>query len=341
MNKPVGNENDIAVMTRVRLARNVRGIPYPKRMTPSQAKKLTEDVWDAFLNSPIKNELEVYDMTKISDREKKALVEKHLISTELCVSNLPSVAIISKDEKISVMVNEEDHIRIQVFEAGLDAEKAYDTAKKIEMLLSEKLTFDYDGCFGYLTSCPTNAGTGLRASVMLHLPAISASKRINPLLKWAANLGMTVRGLYGEGSQASGALFQLSNQITLGVNEKEIISRFTAAACSLVSEERRISAELFEENRASLTDQCLRSLGILKNAYMISSNEAMSLVSNVCMGANAGIIKNIDTAALRKTLFSVLPASLSLKTKNENAEERDIARAALLQEALSGEEKNI
>ncbi len=334
MNKPIGNENDIAVTTRIRLARNVKGIPYPKRMGEAAARKLIEDVWAAFDNSPLKSELKIYDMNKIPDLEKKALIEKHLISAELCVSKVPSVAIISKDEKISIMVNEEDHIRIQVFEQGLEAESAYDIAKKIETLLSEKLRFDYDSEFGYLTSCPTNAGTGLRASVMLHLPAISAAHRINPLLKWAANLGMTVRGLYGEGSKASGALFQLSNQITLGTSEKDIISRFTAASCSLISEERRICAELFENNYCELTDKSLRSLGIIKNAYMISSSEALSLVSNVCMGANAGIIKNIDAPKLRSALFSSMPALMSLTMNDKGAQERDIKRAQILQEAL-------
>lgn len=333
MNKHI-NESDIAVMTRVRLARNISSVPYPRKMSVSQARELIETVWSAFDNSPLKNELQLFDMKEISELEKKSLVEKHLISTELCASKVPSVAIISKDEKISVMVNEEDHLRIQVFAEGLDGESAYDTAKKIEKLLSEKLNFDKDGEFGYLTSCPTNAGTGLRASVMLHLPAISAAQQVNPLLKWAANLGMTVRGLYGEGSKASGALYQLSNQITLGTSEEDILSRFTAAACSLISEERRISAQLFENNRYEMMDKCLRSLGILKNAYMISSNEAMNLVSNVCMGANAGIIKNIDNSKIRGALFSSMPATLSCSEQNVAAQERDIKRAQILQNAL-------
>ena len=328
------NESDIAVMTRVRLARNISSVPYPRKMSAREAHELIEKVWSAFDNSPLKNELQLFDMKEISEVQKKALVEKHLISAELCASKVPSVAIISKDEKISVMVNEEDHLRIQVFADGLDGETAYDTAKKIEKLLSEKLSFDKDGEFGYLTSCPTNAGTGLRASVMLHLPAISAAQQVNPLLKWAANLGMTVRGLYGEGSKASGALYQLSNQITLGTGEEDILSRFTAAACSLISEERRISAQLFENNRCEMMDKCLRSLGILKNAYMISSNEAMNLVSNVCMGANAGIIKNIDNSKIRRALFSSMPATLSCSVDNVSAQERDIKRAQILQNSL-------
>lgn len=332
--KPMGNENDIAVTTRIRLARNIKGLAYPQRMSRADAQALIENVWSAFDNSPLKDELKLYRMSELSDVEKKSLIEKHLISTELCSSGVPSVAIISNDEKISIMVNEEDHLRLQVFEDGLEAEKAYDTAKKLEALLSEKLTFDKDDEFGFLTSCPTNAGTGLRASVMLHLPAITAAQRINPLLKWAANLSMTVRGLYGEGTKASGALFQLSNQTTLGASEKDIISRFTMAACSLISEERRISAELFEKNYATMTDKCLRSLGILKYSYMISSNEAMNIVSNVCMGANAGIIKNIDCAKLRKALFDTMPATVFLDGDSKSVEERDIKRAQILQNAL-------
>ncbi len=334
MNKPIGNESDIAVTTRVRLARNIKGIPYPSNMSVASAQSLIDQVWSAFDNSPLKKELRLYHIEKLSEIEKKALIEKHLISPELCAQRVPAVAIISEDEKISVMVNEEDHIRLQVFEQGLEAEKAYDTAKKLEALLSEKLTFDYDEEFGFLTSCPTNAGTGLRASVMLHLPAISLTHSLSPLLKWAANLSMTVRGLYGEGSKASGALFQLSNQTTLGADEKDIISRFTAAACSLISEERRISAELFEKKQAEMTDKCLRSLGIIKFAYMISSSEAMNLVSNVCMGANSGIIKNIDCAKLRKALFDSMPATLVLSTREESAEARDVRRAEILQNAL-------
>ena len=334
MQNNLPNEIDIAVTTRVRLARNIKSFPYPSKITFEDASKLILEVWSAFDNSPLKKTLKFYDMTRISDTEKTSLVEKHLISPELCASTVPSAAIISDDEKISVMINEEDHIRIQVFEDGLEAEKAYDTAKKIESLLKEKLTFDYDEQFGYLTSCPTNAGTGLRASAMLHLPAITAAQRVNPLLKWAANLGMTVRGLYGESSKASGALFQFSNQITLGASEKDIISRFSAASCSLISEERRICAEIFEKNPYELRDKCLRSLGILKNAYMISSSEAMNLVSNVCMGANAGIIKNIDTYALRRALFSSMPAAIMLHTDIETPMDRDVKRAQMLQNTL-------
>lgn len=327
-------EKDIAVTTRIRLARNIASLPYPRKMTKVQAEELIKTVWDAFSNSPLKNSLSMYKISELSDIEKKALIEKHLISSELCASKIPAVAIISSDEKISIMVNEEDHLRIQVFADGLDTESAYDTAKKVETLLSEKLTFDKDSEFGYLTSCPTNVGTGLRASVMLHLPAITIAGSINPLLKWAANLGMTVRGLYGEGSKASGALFQLSNQITLGASEEDILSRLSAAACSLISEERRISAELFEKKEFEMKDRVLRSLGILKNAYMIPSGEALTLVSNVCMGVNAGIIKNIDAFSLRRAMFSSMPATLTVDGENLSAPQRDVKRAQILQNSL-------
>ena len=313
MNMPSGNENDIAVSTRIRLARNIKNTPYPRKLSAAAAAEIIEKAWGVLKNSALKENLSLYEMLRTDELTKKSLIERHLISPELAASKIPAAAIISKDNKICVMVNEEDHLRIQVFLNGLDAESAYKTAKNVELLLSEVFTFDYDETFGYLTSCPTNAGTGLRASVMLHLPAISLSRSVNRLLKWAANLGMTVRGLYGEGSEASGAFYQLSNQITLGVSEDEILSRFNAASCSLISEERRLCAELFEKNYAKLTDQCLRSLGILKNAYMISSSEAMNLVSNVCMGANSGIIKNINKSALRDAMFAAMPATLLKK----------------------------
>jgi len=329
-----GNENDIAVTTRIRLARNIKKTPYPRKMSHNTAREIIEKTWEALSNSALSDSLVLYDMENTDELTKKSLVERHLISPELSGGKVPSAAIISKDSSISVMINEEDHLRIQVFANGLDAETAYTTAKNIEVLLSEVFEFDYDEVFGYLTSCPTNAGTGLRASVMLHLPSISLSRSVNRLLKWAANLGMTVRGLYGEGSEASGAFYQLSNQITLGVGEEEILSRFTAAACSLITEERRLCAELFEKNYAKLTDKCMRSLGILKNAYMISSGEAMNLVSNVCMGANSGIIKNINKSALREAMFSSMPATLLLGGKELTPEERDIDRARLLREAL-------
>lgn len=337
MSNIIGNENDIAITTRVRLARNVRTVPYPARMSKDEAKKMIDRVYEAVKKGAIGKDLKLYEMENLNSVQKQSLVEKHLISKELVNSRIPSAVIISEDERISIMVNEEDHVRLQVIYAGLDAEGAYSYAKEIERLISESLDFDCDEEFGYLTSCPTNAGTGLRASVMLHLPAISITKSVNPLIKWAANLGMTVRGLYGEGSKASGALFQLSNQITLGSSEKEIISRFTAAACSLISEERRICAELFEKNPSAIKDKCLRSLGLLKYGYMISSNEALSLVSDVCMGKNTGIIKNIDILALRRAMFSTMPATLSVSQNSEDAESRDVLRAQRLQTAL-GEE---
>jgi len=333
-NIPSGNENDIAVTTRVRLARNIKNTPYPRKMTAAAATEIIEKTWNALKNSALKESLKLYNMQSTDELTKKSLIERHLISPELVNKPTPSAAIISEDGTISVMVNEEDHLRIQVFSNGLDAERAFTTAKNIETLLSEVFTFDYDKDFGYLTSCPTNAGTRLRASVMLHLPSISISKNVNRLLKWAANLGMTVRGLYGEGTEASGAFYQLSNQVTLGVSEEEILSRFTAASCSLITEERRLCAELFEGNYAKLTDKCMRSLGILKNAYMISSGEAMNLVSDVCMGANSGIIKNINKSRLRDALFSSMPATLLSDGKELSPEERDIHRATLLRGAL-------
>lgn len=333
------NESDIAVTTRVRIARNIKRLAYPKKQTADGAQKIIEDVWAALNRSELGKELTLYETKNMSERLKQSLIERHLISAELAASPVPSAAAISRDRTVSVMINEEDHLRIQVFVPGLDPGAAYDKAKKLEAIINESLPFDCDGEFGYLTACPTNIGTGLRASVMLHLPAISVSHSVNELLSWAANLGMTVRGLYGEGSKASGAFFQLSNRITLGVSEEEIISRFSAAVCGLISEERRISAALFEQDGIELRDKCMRSLGILKYACTLSSSEAADLISYVCLGANSGIIKNIHTAALRNAFFDTLPATLALSEGELSEEELGMKRAQFLQNILSAKEE--
>ncbi len=334
---PQVNENDIALTTRVRLARNIKGKPFPERITRDDALGIIDTVSEALFGSVLKDELTLYKMWELSDAQRQSLVERHLISTNLASSRIPSAAIISRDERISVMINEEDHIRLQVFRPGLGPDSAYTEAKQLIRLIGEKAVFDYDKKFGYLTSCPTNAGTGMRVSVMLHLPAISITRSIDPLLKWAANSAMAVRGLYGEGSEASGALFQLSNQRTLGISETDILRAFSSAACALISEERRLCAEILQNDAPKLTDKCMRSLGILKNAYMISSSEAMSIVSDVCMGKNAGIINNINTEALYRRLFETMPASMLLKDNTLDAQKRDIKRAEILQSAIKEE----
>ncbi len=321
---------------RVRLARNLKDIPFPARMTSAMAYEVIDKVWEALSSSALKDTISLIKSEDCDKTTLMSLSEKHLLSPDFLKGSLPRAAIISNDGKISIMINEEDHIRIQVFSDGNSLNEAYDTADKIDNLLSEKLNIAFHDKFGYLTACPTNAGTGMRASFMLHLPALTMSNSISSVLTWASKLGLAVRGIYGEGSKARGAFYQLSNQITLGATEKDILQRVNLAAEELMKKEEMVRNTLFENNRVKITDRCMRSFGILTNAYTISSDEAFSLVSDVLLGISLGIINNIEENKLSDALFATMPASLSKSGSLTDADptSRDIARAQYFRENL-------
>lgn len=321
---------------RVRLARNIANVPFPCKMTKDMARDVINKVWDAFSSSALKDSLKLIKSEEADKLELISLSEKHLVSPDFLTGSLPRAVIISSDEKISVMVNEEDHIRIQVFAHSGSLSEAYDTADKIDSLLSEKLDIAFHEKFGYLTACPTNAGTGMRCSFMLHLPALTMSNSISNVLSWANKLGLAIRGVYGEGSKAKGAFYQLSNQITLGSTEKEIIQRVDLAAEELLNKEAAVRSALYENNKIRISDRCMRSFGILTNAYTISSDEAFGLVSDVLLGISLGIINNVTPQKLSDVLFTTLPASLSLmgEIKDSDVSSRDVFRAKYIRENL-------
>ena len=321
---------------RVRLARNLKNIPFPARMNKETANDVINTVWEALSASALKDSLTIIKSEECDKLQLISLSERHLVSPDFLKGSLPRAVIISKDEKISIMINEEDHIRIQVFSDGDNLNSAYDTADKLDNLLSEKLDIAFHEKFGYLTACPTNAGTGMRASFMLHLPALTMSNSIASVLTWANKLGLAVRGIYGEGSKAKGAFYQLSNQITLGATEKDILQRVNLAAEELIKKEEMVRNTLFENNRVKITDRCMRSFGILTNAYTLSSEEAFSLASDVLLGISLGIINNVGENALSELLFSTLPASLTLTgaLTDSDAVSRDVLRAQKFREAL-------
>lgn len=320
---------------RVRLARNLSSIPFPVRMTPEQAEEVIKKVWDAFQSSALKDTVKLIKANEADKLTLASLSEKHLISPDFLEGTLPRGVIISEDEKISVMINEEDHIRIQVFAEGESLSSAYETADKIDTLLSEKLDIAFHEKFGYLTACPTNAGTGMRASFMLHLPALTMSNSINSVLTWANKLGLAVRGIYGEGSRAKGAIYQLSNQITLGATETDIINRVNSAANELSNKEDMVRDTIYENNKVKITDKCMRSYGILTNAYALTSDEAFSLASDTIMGISLGILDNISQKSVTDALFKTLPATLALSDKeHSDPTSRDILRAKYMRENL-------
>ena len=271
-------------------------------------------------------------MSDISKNEALRLSEEHLISPQMLDGNDRSV-FISNDKTMSIMLMEEDHIRLQVISKGDTIDESFDIANKIDDVLEESLNYAFDEDFGYLTSCPTNAGTGLRASYMMHLPALTLTSNINKVIASAGSLGIAVRGLYGEGSAAQGNLYQISNQITLGLSEEEIIDRLKTVAKRIFDMEKRARENLMASQETALSDKVYRSYGILKFARSLTSNEAKSLLSDVMLGISMGIIKEIPK---KPPVECMVLSSPSFIAENENLtpQHRDIKRAEMIRENL-------
>lgn len=329
----ISPENDIAISTRVRLARNIKGIPFPKKLGDSERVKLFETVRDAIANSntPYAKSLKYIAVRDIPDAELYSMVERHLISPEFASQNNERAIIISDDESISIMLGEEDHIRIQVILGGLQLEEAYNTASEIDSVLSSLLDFAFDEDLGFLTECPTNLGTGLRASVMLHLPVTESSGEMPLVTDSVGKIGFMVRGMYGEGSGAEASLYQISNQITLGISEKSAIDNLKIITMQLIEKERSKRQSL---NKIKLEDLCFRALGLLQNSRIMSSSEMINLLSRIKLGVSMGIL-SVNVSPI-KLLIEGQPNMLIKRFGQMNPSESDIYRASMLRQALSG-----
>ena len=325
-------QSDVVLSTRVRLARNLDGIPFPSRMTDTQKQELKEKVKHAISdsNTPFSKTLKYIDMQTIPQNEINAMVERHVISPEFAKNTDGRAIILSGDESISIMIGEEDHIRIQVILGGFQLEEAYDIAERIDTLLYSKLHFAFDSELGFLTECPTNLGTGLRASVMLHLPVTESSGEISRIADSVGKIGFTVRGMYGEGSKPTASMYQVSNQITLGISEKNALDNLKIITEQLIDKERGSREGL---NRVKLEDTCFRALGILQNCRVLTSEEMMNLLSRIKLGISMGIIKT--EAMPIKLLIEGQPYMLMKKYGQLEPEERDIYRANRMREALA------
>lgn len=324
-------EDDIVVSTRIRLARNLSGMPFPARMSADQRRELNARVKKAITesNTPFAKTLKYIDMKNVPQTEIMAMVERHVISPEFASGNEERAIILSDDESISIMIGEEDHIRIQVIMGGLQLEKAYDIAERLDTLLYDTLHFAFDRNLGFLTECPTNLGTGLRASVMLHLPVIESSGEISQLADSVGKIGFTVRGMYGEGSKPAASMYQVSNQITLGISEKNALDNLKIITQQLIDKERSERKNL---NRIKVEDTCFRALGILENARLLSGEEMMNLLSRIKLGMSMGIIKSEVMPV--KLLIEGQPYMLMKKYGQLEADERDIYRANFIREAF-------
>lgn len=329
------NDNDIIISTRVRLARNLSKYPFPDAMDKDTKEKAIGELEDCIINSnsTLSKEFEVYHMKELDSVKKQMLAEKHLISLDLMDKNDASV-LINKEENMSVMLMEEDHLRLQVIMSGFKLDEAYETATKVDDVIDENVQYAFDADFGYLTSCPTNTGTGLRASVMMHLPALTMTNSIQRIASSAGGLGIAVRGMYGEGSKASGSLYQISNQVTLGLTENEIIEKVKNIVNQIAEHEKQARKKLLENNKDFIEDKLYRSYGILKYARSISSQEAKTLISDVLMGKNMGIIENINISLIELMIKSEPAYIEHMAKKRLTPEERDRQRAELIREKI-------
>lgn len=328
----MGKETDTVISSRVRLARNIAGYPFASALSEKQAREICEKVSAIYVDGGLKK----IDFSDISDAEAASYVEKHYVSREFAGCKTPHVLLADEEKGTAVMVGEEDHVRIQSIRGGLDLTGAYENACVYDDMLDRALEIAYDEKFGYLTHCPTNLGTGMRASVMMFLPALTMSGRIRGITDQLPKLGLTVRGIYGEGSESRGALYQISNQITLGISEEDTIKKLSDVVNQIIGEERKLRSSINGENYERLCDNILRSEGTMRYAHMMSSSEFTELYSNVRLGISLGIVKDIDIKALDALFISIQPATLirSLPEKPKNENERDRARANYIKEAL-------
>lgn len=325
-----GFQNDIVLSTRVRLARNIKGIPFPPKMSEEYSLGVIKAVEDSLCRMNM--EFNKQDILSLSPLEREVLVEKRFISPNLAKAKKPSAAFISGDESISIMVNEEDHIRLQAIFAGFECQKAYDMVSGVDKVIAETVDYAVHQKYGYLTSCLTNVGTGMRISFMMHLPAICKAQMAESLFAAMNKLGVTVRGMYGEGSKASGYLFQVSNQVTLGLSEKEIADRLNDVVNQLITKERDLRNELLKREGPALEDKIMRSVGILKTARLLSTKEMLGLFSNVRLGISLNLINDVDPGILNLLMVETSPAHLA--GGNLNPVERDIERAKTVREKI-------
>ncbi len=321
----------IVLMTRIRLARNLAGKPFPGWARPSQRDAIMETCRDAVASAPqMKRSLNI-GVSDLTDLQKQILVERHLISRELSGSKSGSGVVISKDQTLSVMVNEEDHLRIQVLRAGFQLKKLWNNINDFDTGLEEKLDYAFSPTLGYLTACPTNLGTAMRASAMMHLPALVISNQMEKVVRAVNQLGMVVRGLFGEGSDASGSIFQISNQTTLGESEEEIIRRLNSVLNSIVEHEMNARQRLIESDASKVFDKIGRAFGILQNSHLLSSSEAMNLLSLLRLGVDLGVFPDESRAAIDRLFIEAQPGHIVLLSKQElESNQRDALRAERL-----------
>jgi len=329
-------DGDIVISSRARLARNMEGFPFLSRATDDDRKRVVDAVVSAVEQAGF-SDMAYVDLAEASSLDRLFLVERHLISKELAGgSGLRGVAF-GRDEALSILVNEEDHLRMQALRPGLALEQTYDEVNRLDDSIEKHLAYAFSPRYGYLTACPTNVGTGLRVSLMVHLPALGYMKQIEKVFQAISKIGLAVRGLYGEGTQALGDFYQISNQVTLGRTETDLIDDLARAIPKIVEYEQRTRETWIDEDRNLLEDRVMRALGMLIHARRISSEEMMDHLSAVRMGVNLGVVDRCGLDTLNELFFLTQPAHLQkTEGKKLGPTERDVARAAFIRRRLNG-----
>ena len=324
-------DSDVARSTRIRFARNIVGFPFElktKEMKEALENKIKDNLYG------IGYGLKFFKLKDMDDITKMSLVEKNIISPEF-VSNKDGSILINDEENICIMIGEEDHLRIQVFNYGLDLENTLNLAVELDEKINETLGYAINKKYGYLTACPSNLGTGLRASVMLHLPALEHTGNVRKILNSVGNFGISIRGIYGENSKSTGDMYQISNRQTLGITEKEIIDRVKVIAEKIIEQERK-ARKMLADNKIEFEDMIYRNYGILSNCKKISSNETRELLSNIKMGVDLGILDELTDLQVQKLYLYTKPANLQKYLgKQYDTYERDIKRAEVIKQILN------
>lgn len=335
--RTVGPNNEIVMTSRVRLARNVMGYSFPGWAKEAERIAVMDEV------QPHVEELaEMKDafserMTELTAVEKQVLVERHLVSREQAAKGPGCATVMNRPQTISIMINEEDHLRMQAIRPGLQLMAAYQALDKIDSELEQHLDYAFHPKLGYLTACPTNLGTGLRASAMVHLPGLVLSDQINQTIQAANKIGLAVRGLWGEGTEALANLFQVSNQTTLGDSEEEIISHLDQVILQMIENEGNARQKLLENRPTMLQDQIGRAYAVLKFGHVIPSKEALNLLSLIRLGCDLGVFDPDEREVINVLLTEIQPAHLQIEAKRKlNAEERDILRSKIIRRSLKG-----
>ncbi|MSQ97172.1 MAG: protein arginine kinase [Gemmataceae bacterium] len=334
--RAVGPEADIVISSRIRLARNLSSFPFTNRANTHQKAEIEQYLQGRLQKLDIDLQLDYFNLATITPLDRQLLVERQLVSRELANSEGPRGVAVGANEIVSVMINEEDHVRLQVIRSGFSMDEAWQEADRLDDKLEEKVPYAFSEELGYLTACPTNVGTGLRASVMLHLPALVLTKQIEKVFRALQKINLAVRGLYGEGSRASGDFYQISNQVTLGKSETTIINEIRDVIPQIIAYERQARQTLTRESRPLILDRVKRAFGVLKSAAMMTSEETMDLLSSVRLGVNLGLIDDINIVVVNQLFIHTQPAHLQkLLGRELDSEERNSERARFLRNRLS------